>query len=42
MMRGDAEALHARGRDQGLQVELQLYPVDAHAFQLFCPRVTRH
>jgi epsilon-lactone hydrolase len=31
----DAEALAARARAQGVEVRLELYPVDAHAFQLF-------
>ena len=31
----DAEALAARARAQGVDVQLELYPVDAHAFQLF-------
>ena len=32
---GDAEALAARARTHGVEVRLELYPVDAHAFQLF-------
>jgi acetyl esterase/lipase len=31
----DAEAVAARARAQGVEVRLELYPVDAHAFQLF-------
>ena len=31
----DAEALAARARAQGVYVRLELYPVAAHAFQLF-------
>jgi len=31
----DAEALAARARAQGVDVRLELYPVEAHAFQLF-------
>lgn len=31
----DAKALAARARDQGADARLELFPVDAHAFQLF-------
>jgi epsilon-lactone hydrolase len=31
----DAKALAARARDHGVEVRLELFPVDAHAFQLF-------
>jgi epsilon-lactone hydrolase len=31
----DAEALAVRARGQGVEVRLELYPVEAHAFQLF-------
>jgi monoterpene epsilon-lactone hydrolase len=31
----DAEALAARAREQGVDARLDLYPVEAHAFQLF-------
>jgi acetyl esterase/lipase len=31
----DAEALASRARAQGVDVRLELYPVEAHAFQLF-------
>ena len=31
----DAEALHTRARERALPSELQRYPTDAHAFQLF-------
>ena len=31
----DAEALAVRARAQGVEVRLELYPVEAHAFQLF-------
>jgi acetyl esterase/lipase len=31
----DAEALAVRAREQGVDVRLELYPVQAHAFQLF-------
>jgi acetyl esterase/lipase len=31
----DAEALAARAREQAVQVRFELYPVQAHAFQLF-------
>jgi epsilon-lactone hydrolase len=31
----DAKALAAHARDQGVEVKLELFPVDAHAFQLF-------
>jgi monoterpene epsilon-lactone hydrolase len=31
----DAKALAARAGDHGVDVRLELYPVDAHAFQLF-------
>jgi epsilon-lactone hydrolase len=33
--RADAEMLAARAQEQGVAVRLELYPVDAHAFQLF-------
>jgi monoterpene epsilon-lactone hydrolase len=33
----DARALASRARDHGVDVRLQLFPVDAHAFQLFWP-----
>ena len=32
---GDARPLHERARTQGVAAELELYPSDAHAFQLF-------
>ena len=31
----DAEGLAVRARAQGVEVRLELYPVQAHAFQLF-------
>jgi epsilon-lactone hydrolase len=31
----DAKALAARAQDHGVEVRLELYPVDAHAFQFF-------
>jgi monoterpene epsilon-lactone hydrolase len=31
----DAKALAIRGREQGVDVRLEVFPVDAHAFQLF-------
>jgi acetyl esterase/lipase len=31
----DAEALAARAEEHGVDVRLELYPVQAHAFQLF-------
>jgi acetyl esterase/lipase len=31
----DAEALAVRARAQGVEIRLELYPVQAHAFQLF-------
>lgn len=31
----DAQALAIRGREQGVDVRLEVFPVDAHAFQLF-------
>ena len=31
----DAKALATRGRDYGVDARLELFPVDAHAFQLF-------
>ena len=31
----DAKALAIRAREQGLDVRLEVFPVDAHAFQLF-------
>jgi acetyl esterase/lipase len=34
---GDAKALAARARDHGVDAQLELFPVDAHAFHLFWP-----
>jgi acetyl esterase/lipase len=31
----DAKAVASRARDHGVDVRLELYPVDAHAFHLF-------
>jgi acetyl esterase/lipase len=35
MWLGDAQALHERAQECGVPTEMQLYPVDAHVFQLF-------
>jgi monoterpene epsilon-lactone hydrolase len=35
VLRGEAHALDERAREQGVQTQLQLYPVDAHVFHLF-------
>jgi monoterpene epsilon-lactone hydrolase len=35
LLRGEAQALHDRAREHGVPAQLQLYPTDAHAFQLF-------